>query len=159
MSSASMERASRRQYQAFHVAKRGLTDGIVHGLVYGRAHPPVVLAGHDDLGDLKGREVTQAQLDKLALLVQLVDSLERLGEWHAPVSCVQVEDVDAVSLQLGQTLLHALGDACGLVNTSLVRVAFGGQRQAAIFPVGRSGEAFLLATNVRACGVDFIVAL
>jgi hypothetical protein len=42
------------------------------------ADPAVVFAGHDDLSNLKGGEVGDAEADELALLVQLVDGLEGL---------------------------------------------------------------------------------
>lgn len=47
--------------------------------------PAIVFAGHDNLGDLKGREVGQAQLHEFTLFVHLVDGFEGLGERNRSV--------------------------------------------------------------------------
>ena len=43
--------------------------------------------------------------------------------------------------------------------TRFVRVTLGRNHQATVLPFGVSGECFLLSTNVRSCGIDFIVSL
>lgn len=64
----------------------------------GRPHPTIILADHDDLGDLGGREVGKAQPDKLAGLVQLVHGLEGLGERRRPVRGVEIDDLNLVTV-------------------------------------------------------------
>lgn len=60
-------------------------NGVVHALVDGRSHPAIVLACHDDFCNLKGSEIGETKLHKLALLVCLVDGLECFCEWDGTV--------------------------------------------------------------------------
>lgn len=55
-------------------------DGVVHALVDGGQDPVVVLARHDDLGDFERGEVGDAEADKLAGFVQVVDGREGFGK-------------------------------------------------------------------------------
>lgn len=112
----------------------------------------------EDLGDLEGGEVRQAELDELALLVQLIALLQRLRERQAAVGGVQVEDVDAVGAQLFQRLVELLLDHGGRVRAGLVGVPFRRAGEAALLPLGLAREGFLLAVDVDAGGVDFVVA-
>jgi hypothetical protein len=58
------------------------TDGIVHGLIDGGSHPASFIAKGNHFCHLEGGIVAQSQLAELALLVQLVDFLQRLSKRH-----------------------------------------------------------------------------
>ena len=73
-----------------------------------------MLAGHDDLGDLEGRDVAEGEAGELAGLVQRVHGLEGLGEGDAAVRDVQVEDVDAVGAELAQARLDLVDQGVAL---------------------------------------------
>ena len=60
-------------------------NGVVHSLINCGSNPIPVFAGHDDFGNFESSEVRESQLDKLASLVQLVNSLECLCKWHRPI--------------------------------------------------------------------------
>ena len=91
--------------------------------------------------------------------MQLIHRPQRLLERNRAIGSVQIEDIDTVRAQLGQALIHALGQALGLVLAGLVRVAFRGEHEAAFLPFGVAREGFLLAADVGAGRVDFVVAL
>lgn len=88
-----------------------------------------------------------------------VDSLQSLSKRDGTIWCVEVEDVDAISSQLSQTLVERGEDAFCLVHTGLVRVALGSKGQTTVFPVGVLGPRLLFASNIRASRVNLIVAL
>lgn len=72
---------------------------------------------------------------------------------------MEVEDVDAVSSKLSQTLIERGQNAVRLVHTGLVRVALGSQSQATFLPASIFGPGFLLSTHVSASRVNLIIAL
>jgi len=78
---------------------------------------------------------------------------QRLLKRHAPVRRVQVEDIHALRVQLCQALLEALAQLVGLVLAWGDWVAFRGEGEAAVLPVGGGGEGFLLAADIGAGGV------
>jgi hypothetical protein len=129
-----------------------------HPLVDRRANPVVVLAVHDHLGDLESSEIRQTELDELALLVQLVQLLQRLLEGHTPVRSMEVEDINAVRTELLERLVQLLLDHLRLVGSSIVRVPLGGTGKSTLLPLGLAGEGFLLAADVDSGGVDLVVA-
>lgn len=61
--------------------------------VNSRPHPAIVLANHDDLSDLGGREVGETQPNELAGLVQLIDGLEGLGERGSPICGMEIANL------------------------------------------------------------------
>ena len=136
-----------------------LTDAIIHALINGRPHPTSLIASNDHLRHLKSREIAQTQLHKLALLVQLIQLLERVGEGDRSIGRMQVEDIHTIRLQFRQRLVQHFPDDFGFVQAGLVGIPFGGEGQAALFPVGVRTPGFLLSTDVDAGGVDFVVAL
>jgi hypothetical protein len=91
--------------------------------------------------------------------VQFIHSAESLLERHGMVWCVQVEDVYAVCSELFETSLEVLLQPVGLVNASLIWVHLGGEGKAAVLPSRLARPCLLLAANVHAGCVDFIVAL
>src|SRR5690242_14131751 len=97
-----------------------LTDGVVHGLVDSWLHPPPLIRNVPDLCYLPCGVVAEAKLHELALLVQLVDSLQSLLERHRPVWCVEVEDIDGVCAQLFQGGAEVLLQRLRLVNSGFV---------------------------------------
>ena len=129
-----------------------------HSLVDRRANPIVVLAVHDHLGDLESRKVRQTELDKLALLVQLIQLLQRLLERDAPVCSMEVEDINAVRTELLERLVQLLLDHLRLVSSSIVRVPLGRAGESTLLPLGLASEGFLLAADVDSGGVDLVVA-
>jgi len=94
----------RREQLGFHAAR----DGVIHALVDGWAHPAVVVACQDDLGDFVGDVVADSEGDEFAGLVQLVNGREGLFEGDAAVGGVEVEDVDDVGAELLQGLVDLL---------------------------------------------------
>jgi hypothetical protein len=135
------------------------TDCVVHRLVYGRFHPTALVSNVPDLSDLPRRIVRQPQLHELALLVHIINSLQRLLEGNAAIRCVQVEDVHLLRIQLFQTRRSVRFQFIRGMDTCFVWIHFRGEGQAAVFPLRVAGEGFLLASNVHARRVDFIVAL
>lgn len=69
-------------------------NGIVYALVHRRHHIVILLADSNDFRDLPRKVVAEAPPAELALLVQLVDRLERHLVWRRPVGRVQVPEVD-----------------------------------------------------------------
>lgn len=113
---------------------------------------------HDHLGDFEGCEVRETQLDEFALLVQLIELLQCLLEGHASVGGVEVKDIDAVGSELFEGLVQLLLDHVGFVGAGSMRVPLCGTSETALLPFGLAGEGFLLAADVDAGCVDFIVA-
>ncbi len=69
----------------------------------GRPHPAVILAGHDDFGNLCGREVGETQPDKLASLMQLIYSLEGFGKRRSPVRGVKIADLESIRVSIANS--------------------------------------------------------
>ena len=69
-------------------------DRIVNALVRRRLDVPILAADAHHLRDLPRHVVRDAEAPELALLVQLVDRLERHLERRRAVGAVQVEDVN-----------------------------------------------------------------
>jgi hypothetical protein len=113
---------------------------------------------HNHLSDLKSSKVRQTKLDKLALLMQLIELLQRLLERHAPVRCMKVEDINTIRTQLLERLVQLLLDHLWLVGTSIVGVPLGRTGESTLLPLGLAGEGFLFTTDVDSGGVDFVVA-
>jgi hypothetical protein len=133
-------------------------DPTNHSLVDRRANPVVVLAVHNHLSDLESSEVGQTKLDKLALLVQLIELLQRLLERHAPVRSMEVEDINAVGTKLLEGLVELLLDHLWLVGSSIMRVPLGGTGETTLLPLRLTRECLLLAADVDSGGVDFVVS-
>ena len=112
----------------------------------------------NDLGDLESSKVGQTELDELALLVQLIELLQRLLEGHTPVRGVKVEDINTISTELLERLVQLLLNHVGLMGSSIVRVPLGSTSQSALLPLGFAGEGFLFAADVDSGGVDLVVA-
>lgn len=72
---------------------------------------------------------------------------------------MEVEDVDAVGAELAQALVEVSLEALGLVDTGLGGIHFCRECEAAFLPFCVSCPGFLLAADVHAGGVDFVVAL
>jgi hypothetical protein len=147
-----------RQYKIKTIARQKGRMSTNHSLVDRRPNPVIILAMHNHLSNLKSREIRQTQLHELPLLVQLIELLQRLLERHAPVRGVQVEDIDAIRAELFERLVQFLFNDLGLVGSRSVRVPFSGAGESALFPLCFAGEGFLLAADVDAGGVDFVVA-
>ena len=113
---------------------------------------------HNHLSDLESSKVRQTQLDELALLVQLIELLQRLLERHTPVRSVKVEDINAIRTELLERLVQLLLNHLRLVGSSIVRVPLGRAGEATLLPLGLAGEGFLLAADVDSGGVDLFVA-
>lgn len=134
-------------------------DGVVHPLIDCRLDPPPLVAHGPDLRDLERGEVAQPQLHELALLVQLVQRLQRLRERDRPVRRVQVEDVHAVRPQLVERLGEHLAEHLRLVEAGLGGVPFRREGEAAVLPLRLRREGLLLAADVAPRRVDLVVAL
>lgn len=143
----------------FFFKVKKLTNSIVHGLENRRTHPATLGTQRDNLGHLKRRVVAQTQLYKLALLVQLIDFLQSLRKRHRPVRRMQIKNIHLVSAQFLERQLEIAAQVLRLVFTRLCWICLGGQLQAALLPPSLARECFLLAVNVDARGVDFVVAL
>ena len=113
---------------------------------------------HHHLSDFESSKVRQTKLDELALLVHLIELLQRLLERHAPVCRVEVEDIDAVRTELLERLVQLLLNHFRLVSSSIVRVPLGRTGESTLLPLGLAGEGFLLAADVDSGGVDLVVA-
>ena len=136
------------------------TYAVVHSLVDAGPHPSTLVTNHGHLGYLESSEVAEAQLDELALLVELVDLLERLREIDRPVGCVQIKDINAVRLKLRQIPLEFLSDILRSVATSsLVGIVLGGQSEATFLPFCFCRESLLFCSHVRFGRVHFVVSL
>lgn len=135
------------------------TNCVVHGLENGRTNPASLSAESANLCHLKGRIVAQAQLDKLALLVQLIDSLKSLGEWDGTIRCMEIEDVNLVGVQLLEGQLELLAHNGGLVVAIRAWIPFRGESEASLLPIRLGCPRFLFAADVDACSIDLIEAL
>lgn len=160
MSSASMLRVIalywiNGQWETYRMYYEAFTH---HSLVDCRPDPVVVLAVHNDLGDLESSEVGQTELNKLASLVQLIELLQSLLERYAPVCGVEVENVDTVCAELLERLVELLFDNIRSVGARSVRVPLGRTGQTPLLPSGLASECLLLATDVDSGRVNFIVA-
>ena len=72
---------------------------------------------------------------------------------------MQVENVNRVCAQLLQARVEVLLEPIWLVHTGFVRVDLCGERESAISPLRITCPCLLLATDIHARCVDFIVAL
>jgi hypothetical protein len=136
-----------------------LTDCVVHGLIDCRLHVTSLFADVIHLGHFPGRKVRQAQLNKFALLMQLVDSAERLLKGCGVVRGMEVENVHCVRVQLFQRGREELPQLLWLVRTRLSGIDLRGEREAAVFPLRIPGPSLLLSTNIKSRRVDLIVTL
>lgn len=138
---------------------RKLTDAIVHRLIDRRLHPASLLANVVNFCDFPCSKVTEAQVHKLALLVHFIHGSQSFLEWYRTVGCMEIEDVNSLRSQLRQTLLNVLPQSIRLVDTRLVWIDLGSQSEAAILPFRIACPGFLLAANVHARSVHFIITL
>jgi hypothetical protein len=72
---------------------------------------------------------------------------------------MQIKNIYTIRAQLLQTGLEMLRQDFGFMIDATSRVDFGRNGQTTLFPVGFAGEGFLLAADVAARCVDFVVAL
>jgi hypothetical protein len=72
---------------------------------------------------------------------------------------MQIEYIHRIGAKLTQRLVRMLFQTFGLVDSSLVRVALGGECEATVLPLGISGPGLLFAGNVHPRRINFIVAL
>lgn len=108
------------------IAIQGLkhANSIVHGLEDGWAHPALLSTQRDNLRHLKGRKVAEAQLDKLALLVQLINGLQGLGKGNRMIRRMEIEDIDLVCIQFLEGQLQLLAQDIWFMAARELRVPF-----------------------------------
>lgn len=75
------------------------------------------------------------------------------------VGRMEIEDVHAVGAKLLQTSGEVLLQVLGLVDASLEWVDFGSKSKATLFPTSLARPCFLLAADIHARSINFIVAL
>ena len=129
-----------------------------HSLVDRRPDPVVILAVHDNFGNLESSKVRQTKLDEFAGLVKFIKLREGFLERHTPIGSVQIVDVDAVRAELLERFIKLLLDLLGFVSTGSERVPLGGTSQTTVLPSSFSSEGLLLSTDVDSGGVDFVVS-
>jgi len=129
-----------------------------HSLVDRRPDPVVILAVHDNFGNLESSKVRQTKLDEFAGLVKFIKLREGFLERHTPIGSVQIVDVDAVRAELLERFIELLLDLLGFVSTGSERVPLGGTSQTTVLPSSFSSEGLLLSTDVDSGGVDFVVS-
>ncbi len=78
---------------------------------------------------------------------------------YASVGGMQVEDINAVRLQLGQACIKLFPENFGLVKAWLMRIDLGRERQAPVLPPSRSRKGFLFTTDIDPSGIKLVVAL
>jgi hypothetical protein len=138
---------------------RTLTDSIVHSLKNGRPHPSPLSTQCHNLRDLKGGIVAQTELDKLALLVELINLLQGLGKGHRSISGMQVENIHLITAQLLQGGLETLAQVLRLVLARNIGVALGGQLKTSFLLQGLTRPSFLFTVDVGPRCIHFIETL
>jgi len=75
------------------------------------------------------------------------------------VGRMEIEDIHAVGAKLLQASGEVFLQVLGLVDASLEWINFGSKSKAAVLPCSLARPCFLLAANIHARRIDFIVAL